>query len=46
MLWETGRIGLYIVRCSQELILRAYFLYLLVSRKTLNSLMVTIVSRD
>ena len=46
MLQETGSTGVQIVRYSQELILWAQFLYLLISRKALKSFMVTIVTRD
>ena len=40
---ETGRATLQIIRCSQEPILWAQFLYLPISRKTLKSFMVTLL---
>ena len=40
---KTGRTGLQIVRCSQELFLWAQFLYLIISRKALKSFTVTTV---
>ena len=43
---RTGRTGLQILRYSQELILWAKFLYLLISWKALRSFMVTTVSHD
>ena len=45
-LWKTGRTGLQIVRYFQELILWAQFLHLLISRKVVNSFMVTSVPQD
>ena len=41
VLWKTSRTGLQIVRYFQELILRAQFLHLLISRTALNFFMVT-----
>ena len=43
---KTAKTGLQIVRYTQELILWAQFLYLLISRKVLKFFMVQIVSHD
>ena len=45
-LGKTGRTSFQVVRYSQDLILWAQFLYLLIPRKALKSFMVTTVSRD